>query len=169
MRSKPLPIELNESSCGSGAARATRSCTGSTRSVDSSRCPASIVRQLLWGSLRSLLLSYLALAVSTNCLLADDWFDAFFQYRIPFETNSKHDGWMQIPLSPEQITNAVNQSGRFPVDSRYFAFNAVALVEVDAAGNVVDSHPEAGFYLTPIGTWPKVGKTRRLTGMPSRS
>ena len=81
-----------------------------------------------------------------------DWFDTFYQYRIPFETTSEHNGWVSIPLSPEQITGSVNQAGRFQFDARYFAFNAVALVEVDEAGKVVAPHPEAGFYLTPIGS-----------------
>lgn len=82
---------------------------------------------------------------------ADDWFDTYYQYRIPFESTSTHDGWVRVPLSPEQITEAVNQVGQFQFDARYFAFNAVALVEVDEAGQVIAPHPEAGFYLTSIG------------------
>ena len=93
----------------------------------------------------------LALTLFADRVWADDWFDTFYQYRIPFETDSERDGWVRIALSPDRITDAVNQAGRFQFDARYFAFNAVALIEVDETGQVVDPHPEAGFYLSPIG------------------
>jgi len=86
-----------------------------------------------------------------NSLLADDWFDTFYQYRIPFETNSQHDGWVRMALTPEQITNAINRVSRFQFDSNFFAFNAVTLAEVDETGKLVHDHPEAGFYLTRVG------------------
>ena len=97
------------------------------------------------------LLLMLVWALGANSLVADDWFDTFCQYRLSFETTSKHAGWVRIPLSTEQITKSVNQSSRFQFDARYFAFNTVVLVEVDEAGKAVTPHPEAGFYLTPIG------------------
>ena len=102
-------------------------------------------------SFASLLLSCLAFLLSATSVLADEWFDTFYQYRIPFEMNSKHDGWVRMSLTPEQITGAINRVSRFQFDANFFAFNAVALVEVDEAGKVVDAHPEAGFYMTPIG------------------
>ena len=132
---QPLPTKLNESSHGSGAARA-----------------ASIVRRLLSRSFTRFLLSCLALLLPTTSVSADGWFDTFCQYRIPFETNSKHDGWVRISLTTEQITNAINRVSRFQFDATFFAFNAVTLVEVDETGKVVNAHPEAGFYLTRFGS-----------------
>ena len=82
---------------------------------------------------------------------ADDWFDTFYQYRIPFETNSEQDGWVRISLSVERITEAINRVSRFRYDAGFFAFNAVALVEVDETGKVIDPHTEAGFHLTRVG------------------
>lgn len=152
MSHQPLPTELNESSQCSEAARATWPCTGSMPSPDGSRRAASNVRRLLIRSFASFLLWCLALLLSTNSLLADDWFDAFYQYRIPFETNSKHDGWVRMSLTTEQITNAINRVSRFQFDANFFAFNAVTLVEVDENGKVVHAHPEAGFCLTRVGS-----------------
>ncbi|MBM79107.1 MAG: hypothetical protein CMJ78_00755 [Planctomycetaceae bacterium] len=99
-----------------------------------------------------MLLLSLVLSLFTNSGLADDWFDTFYQYRIPFETNAKKDGWVRMSLSPKQITDAINRSSRFQFDSNFFAFNAVALAEVDDAGKVVNAHPEAGFYMTRVGS-----------------
>jgi hypothetical protein len=152
MSRQPLPTELYESSHCSGAARAARSYTGSTPSPDGARRAASIVRRLPSRSFTRFLLSCLALLLSTNSVLADDWFDAFYQYRIPFETNSKHDGWVRMSLTTEQITNAINRVSRFQFDAEFFAFNAVTIVEVDETGKVVNAHPEAGFYLTRAGS-----------------
>ena len=132
---QPLPTKLNESSHDSGAVRA-----------------ASIVRRLLSRSFTRFLLSCLALLLPTTSVSADGWFDTFCQYRIPFETNSKHDGWVRISLTTEQITNAINRVSRFQFDATFFAFNAVTLVEVDETGKVVNAHPEAGFYLTRVGS-----------------
>ena len=77
--------------------------------------------------------------------------DTYYQYRIPFETNSKNEGWVRISLTTEQITNAINRVSRFQYDAHFFAFNAVTLVEVDETGKVVHAHPEAGFYLSRVG------------------
>jgi hypothetical protein len=121
-------------------------------SPDGSRRAASIVRRLLIRSFAGFLLWCLALLLSTNSLLADDWFDAFYQYRIPFETNSKHDGWVRMSLTAEQITNAINRVSRFQFDANFFALNAVTIVEVDETGKVVHAHPEAGFCLTRVGS-----------------
>jgi len=103
-------------------------------------------------SFTTLFLCCFALLLSTNRVVADDWFDPFYQYRIPFETTPEHDGWVRISLSPAQITDAINQVSRFQLDANFFAFNAVALVEVDEAGKVVHAHPEAGFYMTRVGS-----------------
>jgi len=97
------------------------------------------------------LLSGLLLTLFANSVLADEWHDTFYQYRIPFETTAEQDGWVRIPLSADEITSAINRTSRFQFDADFFAFNVVALVEVDESGQVVDAHPEAGFYLTPIG------------------
>lgn len=109
-------------------------------------------RRLVVGPKRGTAVWGLAMLLFTSGLSAGDWFDTFYQYRIAFETRSQDAGWVRIPLSPEQITSAVNRASRFRFDPNYFAFNAVALVEVDEAGKVVATHPEAGFYLTRIGT-----------------
>ena len=130
-----MPTELNDSSHCSGAART-----------------ASIIRGLLNRSLTRFLLGCLALLFSTTSVLADGWFDTFYQYRIPFETNSKHEGWVRLSLTTEQITNAINRVSRFQYDANFFAFNAVTLVEVDEDGKVVNAHPEAGFYLSRVGS-----------------
>jgi hypothetical protein len=82
---------------------------------------------------------------------ASDWFDPFYQYRIPLETTSDMAGWQQIPLTETQITTAVNKIEQFQFDANFFAYNAARLVEVDDAGQVVDPHAEAGFYLVQRG------------------
>ena len=97
------------------------------------------------------LLSGLLLTLFANSVLADEWHDTFYQYRIPFETTAEQDGWVRIPLSAEKITDTINRTSRFQFDADFFAFNAVRLVEVDESGQVVNAHPEAGFYLTPVG------------------
>lgn len=101
--------------------------------------------------MRCVMLTGVAINQLAQSASADEWHDTFYQFRIPFETRAEQDGWVRIPLSVEKITDAINRTSRFHFDSDFFAFNAIALVEVDESGQVVDAHPEAGFYLTPIG------------------
>ncbi len=98
-----------------------------------------------------LVLLALVLMLIAHDALADDWFDTFYQYRIPLETRSQQVGWLEIPISESQIVEAINRVDRFQFDPNFFSWNAARLVEVDEEGDVVDPHAEAGFYLMQLG------------------
>ena len=51
------------------------------------------------------LLLMLVWALGANSLVADDWFDTFCQYRLSFETTSKHAGWVRIPSRRNRLPN----------------------------------------------------------------
>jgi hypothetical protein len=79
---------------------------------------------------------------------ADDWLDTYYQYRVPFTTQSQDAGWQRLPVSELQITKSINEIEQFQFDPAFFAYNYVKLVEVDDRGKVIE-HPEAGFFLVP--------------------
>jgi len=79
---------------------------------------------------------------------ADDWLDTYYQYRVPFVTQSQDAGWQHLPVSELQLTKSINEIEQFQFDPAFFAYNYVKLVEVDERGKVVE-HPEAGFFLVP--------------------
>lgn len=93
----------------------------------------------------------LILVLFAHDAVADDWFDTFYQYRVPLETRSQQAGWQEIPVSESQIVAAINSVERFQFDPQFMAWNAATLVEVDEAGELVDPHLEAGFYLIQPG------------------
>ncbi len=50
-----------------------------------------------------------------SILLADpgQWYDTFYQYRIPVEAEVEKPGWVIIPLDEKTITTAINEIEEF--------------------------------------------------------
>ena len=87
----------------------------------------------------------------TPLLAAEDWFDTYYQYRIPIVVEASTSGWNAIVLNEQQITTAINQLEELQFDPQYFAYNYATMVEVDPQGKFISSDLEAGFYLVEQG------------------
>ena len=89
--------------------------------------------------------------VSSFSLATDDWADTYYQYRIPIVVEASTSGWNAIVLNEQQITTAVNRLEELQFDAQWFAYNSLAVVEVDSEGKMISSDLEAGFYLVEQG------------------
>jgi len=58
---------------------------------------------------------------------AEDWLDTYYQYRVPFVTRSENASWQHLPLSEAQVTEAIDDIGKFQFDPSFFAYNYVRL------------------------------------------
>lgn len=91
----------------------------------------------------------------TPASLADEtspaWHDTFYQYRLPIEIEADAAGWHTVPLTPQQITAAINTLEEMPFDATWFAYGQVQLIEIDAEGKPVGPLADAGFHLIPGG------------------
>lgn len=103
-------------------------------------------------------LLFLSLTTSLVALLSgfasaaeENWFDAFYQYRMPVTLEISAGGWNSIPLTPAKITAEINRLEQLQYDPKWFAVNYVKVVEIDALGQPVAEIPSAGFYLVPDG------------------
>ena len=143
--------DSNKTSKNGTGPRRERDCRLRTRSRAVSARTGSIGGPVVRRSFAQGVMWCLAWLLSTTSVSADDWLDPYYQYRIPFETNTQNEGWVRISLTAEEITNTINRVSQFQYDAHFFAFNAVTLVEVDETGKVVHAHPEAGFYLSRVG------------------
>ena len=102
------------------------------------------------------------LTVSPVAVSAEnDWFNSFYQYRIPVVINCAGPGWNIVPLDQDALTASINMGAEMTYDPLWFAYNHLKVVAVDNGGNAVNQIPDAGFYLVPDGD---ELFTRELTG-----
>src|SRR3990172_10616098 len=102
--------------------------------------------------LRAILASLLAVILPSSLFAGDrNWFDTYYQYRIPVEVQVEKPGWVRLPLAEKEITQAVNAIEELQYDPNFLAYNYLKVVEVGKAGEVTDADLEAGFYLVPAG------------------
>ena len=76
-----------------------------------------------------------------------EWYDTFYQYRIPLELDFNEPGWNVIPLDAATLTGLVNKNEELKMNPVWFAYNHLKVVEVDKKGKVIDQNPTTGFYL----------------------
>ena len=99
--------------------------------------------------------SYIVLLVITCVCPAaeagnnDNWFNTFYQYRLPVVMEAKETGWHVVPVSQSDIVSRINRLEEMQFDPVWFAYNHLKIVEVDSDGRVIDPDPQAGFYLIP--------------------
>jgi len=89
----------------------------------------------------------LCLLMAAETQGADEWYDSFYQYRIPVTIQADTPGWHTVPLTSADIVRAVNVNEQLAFDPTWFAFNQVKVVEVDDAGRTVNGDFDAGFAL----------------------
>lgn len=82
---------------------------------------------------------------------APDWQNEFYQYRFPMQVNADVADWSVVPVSPEVITQLVNQCEELAFDSRWFAHNFLKVVDLTDDSFGRGAQAEAGFYLIPVG------------------
>ena len=76
------------------------------------------------------------------------WYDQFYQYRIPIEVSPSSAGLQILDISSDTITDAVNQLEEIKYSAKYFDHNQVIIVEYDASGGIVDRLDTGGFFLS---------------------
>ncbi len=80
-----------------------------------------------------------------------NWFDSYYQYRIPLVLEVGRAGWTQIAIEESNLTDAINAIEEYSFNPLFLAYNHLKVVEVDTAGRVIDPDPGVGFYLIPEG------------------
>ena len=78
-----------------------------------------------------------------------NWYDTYYQYRVPVTLEVKEAGWNAVPIDASAITAAVNKNEELKFDPLWFAWNQLKIVEVDDHGRVSDSNVRGGFCLVP--------------------
>ena len=81
----------------------------------------------------------------------DEWLDTFYQYRIPIVADAMQPGRQQVPVTPEQLTEAINRTEEMAFQPLFFDYNHLEIVQVDPAGHVLAERPDAGFHLITEG------------------
>ena len=79
------------------------------------------------------------------------WYDTFYQYRIPVEAAPTSGGMQVLNVSSDQIVAVVNSIEEFHVSDWMFDFNNVKVVEYDDTGGIVNVIDTAGYYLSFTG------------------
>ena len=79
------------------------------------------------------------------------WYNDFYQYRIPLEINHTSDAIQKVNISTSQIVSAVNATEDVPFSSDYFEFNNVTVVEYDASGNLVGELDTGTYFISEDG------------------
>jgi len=77
-----------------------------------------------------------------------EWYDTFYQYRIPIEINPSSAGLQVLDIGSDTITGAVNQLEEIKYSAKYFDYNQVIIVEYDESGRIVDRVDTGGFFLS---------------------
>ena len=106
-------------------------------------------------SIVTLLCCFIATVAEAN------WFDTFYQYRIPLVVDAKESGWQVVPVTPSAITAAVNSNEELKFDPLWFDYNNVKAVAVDQSGKALGAVASVGFYLVAEG---EELATEKLTG-----
>ena len=78
-----------------------------------------------------------------------NWYDTYYQYRIPVTLSVEHAGWNAVPIDASTLTAAINKNEELKFDPLWFAWNQLKIVEVDDHGRVSDSNVRGGFCLVP--------------------
>jgi len=78
-----------------------------------------------------------------------NWYDTYYQYRVPVMLEVKEAGWNAVPIDASTITAAINKNEELKFDPLWFAWNQLKIVEVDDHGRVSDSNVRGGFCLVP--------------------
>jgi hypothetical protein len=95
-----------------------------------------------------------------------EWYDAFYQYRIPFEVTVPSAGQSVLNLSVSQIVQALDALSPVPHSEAFFDYNQVEIVAYDDQGGLVGPVSEAGFYLSDVsGEWVVNGSFEASNGM----
>ena len=76
-----------------------------------------------------------------------DWSDNFYPFRVPITITVPAAGEHTINLTQEMITGWLNEAATFQFSSKYFDYDSVKLVEVDAQGNTIDDQVDAAYYI----------------------
>ncbi|MBI3921947.1 MAG: hypothetical protein HY318_11070, partial [Armatimonadetes bacterium] len=97
--------------------------------------------------IRTPMLPFMLTFFFASPLLASDWLDSFYPYRVPITINVPTPGRYQIELTPESVTEWINEQADLKFNPRFFAFDNVKLVEVDAKGAVINAKVEAGYRM----------------------
>jgi len=112
-------------------------------------------------AINSLIIVAVIILQSAASPAADNWYDTFYQYRVPVVVAADEAGWQVVPITPLAITDAVNSIEEMKFDPLWFDYNNLKAVEVDGEGNVIGAESSAGFYLIPEG---KELATEKLSG-----
>jgi glycosyl hydrolase family 123 len=78
---------------------------------------------------------------------ASEWLDSYYGYRIPITVAVPAQGEYQVELNPETVTAWINEKSDFKIAPRFFAYDNVKLVEVDANGTAVNPDVDAGYRI----------------------
>ena len=79
------------------------------------------------------------------------WYDEFYQYRIPVEVTVSSTGLQQLSIASDTIVNAINLLEDIDYSTKYFDYNRVKLVEYDDNGSIVDVDDSSGYYISYAG------------------
>ena len=63
----------------------------------------------------------LCLCVS-SAFCADEWFDTFYQYRVPVVIEAEKAGWNGVPISTDAIVSAINRLEEMRYDPLWFDY-----------------------------------------------
>jgi len=82
------------------------------------------------------------------------WYDDFYQYRIPFEAASTAAGQYILPITESDVVTAINNNANEDVkyDDEFFAFDNVLIVEYDSGGNLIGPVPNSGYVMVEVSS-----------------
>ena len=80
-------------------------------------------------------------------LPASEWVDSFYSFRVPIRLGHLSAGQYTLELTPQMITQWINEKSDFQFKADFFNYNHVKLVEVDETGTVVDRTVDAGYRI----------------------
>jgi Concanavalin A-like lectin/glucanases superfamily/Calx-beta domain len=75
------------------------------------------------------------------------WLDTFYPFRVPITTNVPSPGEYKLDLTPQMVTDWMNEKADFRFKRYSFVWDSVNLVEIDGLGAVIDEDVDAGFMI----------------------
>ena len=94
-----------------------------------------------------------------------EWYDPFYQYRIPLEVAVPSAGPYRLDLSVSDIVQALDALSSLPHSESSFDYNQVELVAYDDEGALVGPVPGSGFHLSDVsGEWVANGSFEAANG-----
>jgi concanavalin A-like lectin/glucanase superfamily protein/glycosyl hydrolase family 123 len=76
-----------------------------------------------------------------------EWYDEFYQYRIPAETTISSTGLQVLDISTDTIISRINVNEIIDASDTFFDFNMLQVVEYDSNGNITDILDTGTFFL----------------------